>query len=204
MQTELDFNQVNQSQIVAGVDEVGRGPLVGCVVAAAVILDPNQPIVGLRDSKKLSEKKRIAFEAEIKQKALAWHVAVATPEEIDEINILQASLLAMKRAVEGLKIKPELALVDGNKLPKLDMPAEAIIKGDDLIPAISAASILAKEHRDREMKALAVKHPEYQFEKHKGYPTALHLAKIDEYGIIAEHRKSFKPVKKIIERDQNV
>ena len=204
MQTEIDFIQLCQTQRVAGVDEVGRGPLVGSVVAAAVILDPNRPILGLRDSKKLSEKKRIAFEAEIKQHALALCVAVATAEEIDEINILQASLLAMKRAVEGLSIQPELALIDGNKIPKLSIPAQAIIKGDDLIPAISAASILAKEYRDREMKFLAELYPEYQFDKHKGYPTALHLEKLNQFGIIAEHRKSYKPVKKILEREQNV
>lgn len=197
----IELIQLCQQKKVAGVDEVGRGPLVGCVVAAAVILDPSKPIIGLRDSKKLSEKKRIAFEAEIKQKALAWHVAVATPAEIDEINILQASLLAMKRAVEGLNIQPELALVDGNKLPQLIIPAQSIVKGDDIIPAISAASILAKEYRDREMKTLALAHPNYHFEKHKGYPTALHLEKLNQYGAIEQHRKSFKPVKRIIERD---
>lgn len=199
MQIDFDFENQQHIQCIAGVDEVGRGPLVGCVVAAAVILDPKQPITGLRDSKKLSAKKRAAFEIEIKQKSLAWAVATATPAEIDEINILQASFLAMKRAIEALTIVPDLALVDGNKIPQVSMPAKAIVKGDDLIPAISAASILAKEYRDREMFALAEQYPHYLFEKHKGYPTAQHLALIAEHGIIDQYRKSFKPVKKIIE-----
>ncbi|MCU4675730.1 ribonuclease HII [Catenovulum sp. 2E275] len=199
MQIDFDFEAEQKTRIIAGVDEVGRGPLVGCVVAAAVILDPNNPIIGLRDSKKLSEKKRAAFEIEIKQKALAWAIGTATPLEIDQINILQASFLAMKRAIEGLKITPQLALIDGNKVPQVSIPCQAIIKGDDLIPAISAASILAKEYRDREMFALAEQFPQYGFEKHKGYPTAAHLALLAEHGVISAYRKSFKPVKKLLE-----
>mgnify|MGYP000406885820 CR=1 FL=1 len=199
MQIDFDFNREQYVQIIAGVDEVGRGPLVGSVVAAAVILDPDNPITGLRDSKKLSEKKRAAFEIEIKEKSLAWAIGTASPEEIDEINILQASFLAMKRAIEGLSIEPELALIDGNKVPQVAIPCKAIIKGDDLIPAISAASILAKEHRDREMLTLAAQFPQYGFEKHKGYPTPAHLALLAEHGVIAAYRKSFKPVKKLLE-----
>ncbi|EWH11305.1 ribonuclease HII [Catenovulum agarivorans DS-2] len=200
MQVEFDFSASQNYQLVAGVDEVGRGPLVGNVVAAAVILDPSKPIEGLRDSKKLSEKKRILLEAEIKQKALCWCVAVASPEEIDQINILQASFLAMKRAVEGLTLQPEFCYVDGNKLPELTMPAEAIVKGDDRVPAISAASILAKQARDQEMYDLAKLYPDYQFNKHKGYPTAAHLDIIQKLGVLPQYRKSFKPVQRILEQ----
>ncbi len=185
-------------QFIAGVDEVGRGPLVGNVVTAAVILDPTNPIEGLKDSKKLSEKKRDALAEEIKQKALAWSIGYATPEEIDELNILHATMLAMQRAVQGLKITPEFVFVDGNRVPELPMPAQAVVKGDDRVSEISAASILAKVARDAEMYALDEKHPEYGFAKHKGYPTKLHFEKLAEYGILPEHRKSFGPVKKYV------
>lgn len=186
-------------QFIAGVDEVGRGPLVGNVVTAAVILDPTNPIAGLKDSKKLSEKKRDALAEEIKQKALAWSIGYATPEEIDELNILHATMLAMQRAVQGLKITPEFVFVDGNRVPELPMPSQAVVKGDDRVSEISAASILAKVARDAEMYALDEKHPEYGFAKHKGYPTKLHFEKLAEYGILPEHRKSFGPVKKYVE-----
>lgn len=185
-------------QYIAGVDEVGRGPLVGNVVTAAVILDPKNPIEGLKDSKKLSEKKRDALAEEIKQKALAWSIGYATPEEIDELNILHATMLAMQRAVQGLKITPDFVFVDGNRVPELAMPAQAVVKGDDRVSEISAASILAKVVRDAEMYALDEKHPEYGFAKHKGYPTKLHFEKLAEYGILPEHRKSFGPVKKYV------
>lgn len=185
-------------QFIAGVDEVGRGPLVGNVVTAAVILDPTNPIEGLKDSKKLSEKKRDALAEEIKQKALAWSIGYATPEEIDELNILHATMLAMQRAVQGLKITPEFVFVDGNRIPELPMPAQAVVKGDDRVSEISAASILAKVARDAEMYALDEKHPEYGFAKHKGYPTKLHFEKLAEYGILPEHRKSFGPIKKYV------
>lgn len=180
--------------LIAGVDEVGRGPLVGPVVAAAVVLDVNKPILGLRDSKKLSVKKRAEFEVIIKRDALCYCVAQASAEEIDQINILQASFLAMKRAIAGLSITPEQVLVDGNKTLDIDIPNEAIVKGDDLIPAISAASILAKEHRDKLMADYATEYPEFGFEKHKGYPTKLHMEKLAELGVTPEHRRSFKPV----------
>ncbi|AWB68138.1 ribonuclease HII [Saccharobesus litoralis] len=200
MQNDLFSELAKDAQLVAGVDEVGRGPLVGSVVAAAVILDPEQPIEGLRDSKKLSDKKRAILEVEIKQKALAWAVAEATASEIDDINILQASFLAMRRAIEGLTTQPELVMVDGNKpVTGITMPCEAIVKGDDLIPAISAASILAKEFRDRQMLELAKQYPDYEFNKHKGYPTKLHMEKLQALGPIEQHRKSFKPVIRALE-----
>ena len=188
--------------IIAGVDEVGRGPLAGAVVAAAVILDPNQPIVGLKDSKQLSEKKRDALALEIKQKALAWSIGRAEVAEIDQINILQASLLAMRRAVEGLAIQPQWVQVDGNRCPSLseDMQCEAIIKGDSKIAAISAASIIAKVARDAELVALDQKYPQYQFAKHKGDGTALHLALLQVYGASPVHRRSFAPVKKALQQ----
>ena len=186
--------------LIAGVDEVGRGPLIGAVVTAAVILDPQQPIIGLADSKKLSEKKRLLLAEEIKQKALAWASGRAEAEEIDQLNILQASLLAMQRAVEALTIQPQLVLVDGNKLPKLAIPAQAIVKGDSLVAEISAASILAKVARDQEMALLDQQYPHYGFAQHKGYPTALHLEKLNEYGVLPQHRRSFAPVRKLIEK----
>lgn len=181
--------------LIAGVDEAGRGPLVGNVVAAAVILDPENPIGGLADSKKLSEKKRERLFDEIQLKAKAFCIALATPAEIDEINILHASMLAMQRAVEGLKIQPNHVLVDGNRLPKWSYSAEAIVKGDAKEPAIGAASILAKVARDREMVALNNLHPGYGFAKHKGYPTKAHMEALAALGPLPEHRRSFGPVK---------
>lgn len=187
-------------KLVAGVDEVGRGPLAGDVVAAAVILDPDNPIDGLNDSKKLSEKKREWLAIEIRSKALAWSIARASVAEIDEINILQASLLAMKRAVESLSIQPAHVLVDGNKLPKWHYSAEAIVQGDSSVPAISAASILAKVQRDHEMIELDKQYPGYGLAEHKGYPTAKHLAAIETLGVVDIYRRSFGPVRKILER----
>lgn len=184
--------------LIAGVDEVGRGPLVGAVVTAAVILDPARPIVGLADSKKLSEKKRLALFDEIKEKALAWSLGRAEPHEIDELNILHATMLAMQRAVAGLPITPEFALIDGNRCPALPMPAQAVVKGDSKVAEISAASILAKVTRDREMAELDAQYPQYGFAKHKGYPTADHLRLLAEHGAIAEHRRSFAPVKRAL------
>ncbi|USH03081.1 ribonuclease HII [Grimontia kaedaensis] len=184
------------ASLIAGVDEVGRGPLVGAVVTAAVILDPNKPIVGLTDSKKLTDKKRAVLFEEIKEKALAWSLGRAEPEEIDDINILSATMLAMERAVAGLNIKPDFVLIDGNRVPKgLNIPAEAVVKGDLRVAEISAASILAKVVRDREMEELDVQYPQYGFAKHKGYPTKAHFEALAEHGAIPEHRKSFKPVK---------
>ncbi|PMJ94779.1 ribonuclease HII [Vibrio sp. 10N.261.55.A7] len=183
---------------VAGVDEVGRGPLVGDVVTAAVILDPHNPIEGLNDSKKLSEKKRLALFPEIKEKALAWSVGRCSPKEIDEINILQATMVAMQRAIAGLSLQPDLALIDGNKTPKLDMDSLAVVKGDLRVAEISAASIIAKVVRDQEMEELDKRHPQFCFAKHKGYPTKAHFAAIEQFGVIDEHRKSFKPVKKVL------
>ncbi len=186
--------------LVAGADEAGRGPLAGDVVAAAVILNPENPVVGLNDSKKLSEKKREALFEEIRNKALAYSVARASVAEIDEINILHASMLAMKRAIDSLPIAAEHALIDGNRIPKkLPCPAEAVVKGDARHAAIAAASILAKVTRDREIVALDEQYPKYGFAKHKGYPTALHLAAIQEHGVCDIHRRSFGPVKRIIE-----
>lgn len=187
------------AKLVAGVDEVGRGPLIGSVVAAACILPEEFNLPGLTDSKKLSETKRANLATAIKQQALAWSIAEASPKEIDDINILQASLLAMKRAVESLSKQPELVLVDGNKLPDWRFNARAIVGGDGIEPAISAASILAKVYRDEDMVALSKKHPEYGFEKHKGYPTKQHMLALEAFGILPDHRTSFAPVKRIIE-----
>ncbi|MCL1067115.1 ribonuclease HII [Shewanella olleyana] len=180
--------------VVAGVDEVGRGPLVGDVVTAAVILDPNNPITGLNDSKKLTEKRREALYVEIMDKALAISVGRATPIEIDEINILHATMLAMQRAVSGLSILPERVLVDGNRSPDFGIQSHAIVKGDGLVAAISAASIIAKVTRDREMAELDSRYPQYGFAKHKGYPTKAHFEALEAHGVLDEHRKSFKPV----------
>lgn len=186
--------------LLAGADEAGRGPLAGDVVAAAVILDPDNPILGLDDSKKLSEKKRDALFDEIKEKALAYAIARGTVEEIDTINILHASMLAMKRAIDDLSVSAEHALIDGNRIPtKLPCPAEAVVKGDARHPAIAAASILAKVTRDREMVALDAEYPEYGFAKHKGYPTKQHMEAIEKYGVTKHHRKSFGPVQKNLE-----
>lgn len=188
-------------QLIAGVDEVGRGPLVGAVVTAAVILDPNKPIAGLTDSKKLSEKKRLALELEIKEKALGWALGRAEPSEIDELNILNATMLAMTRAVGALAVRPEFVLIDGNRIPKqLTIPAQAVVKGDSLVAEISAASILAKVARDREMALLDQQFPEYGFAQHKGYPTKLHFEMLEKFGATEFHRKSFAPVKAIIDK----
>lgn len=189
---------VYQGALLAGVDEVGRGPLVGDVVTAAVILDPSKPIKGLTDSKKISEKKREALFIEIQEKALCWAMGRATPQEIDAMNILQASLLAMHRAVAALKIQPEFVLVDGNRLPQWSYPSEAVVKGDSRVAAISAASILAKVQRDREMALLDEQYPDYGFADHKGYPTAKHLAALQRHGATALHRRSYAPVARII------
>lgn len=191
-------------KVIAGTDEAGRGPLVGSVVAAAVILDPNNPIEGLNDSKKLTEKKREKLFVEIQEKALAWAIAESSAKEIDELNILQASLLAMRRAVEKLHIQPDHVLVDGNKEPKgLLMSCEAIVGGDALHAEISAASILAKVTRDHDMVELDQKYPQYGFAKHKGYPTKAHFEAIAQYGVIDEHRRSFGPVRKVLEAMNN-
>ena len=195
----VDMNDKNLNlaryQFIAGVDEAGRGPLVGAVVAAAVILDPLRPIHGLMDSKKLSEIKRQQLYPEITDKALAWAIASASAAEIDDINILQASLLAMKRAVESLSIAPQLALVDGNQCPRLYCEVVAIVRGDSKIEAISAASILAKVERDRQMVELDKLYPQFGFARHKGYPTAAHRALLRQYGPCPEHRRSFAPVR---------
>jgi len=199
---------------IAGVDEVGRGPLVGDVVTAAVILDPDNPIEGLMDSKKLSEKKRALLSIEIKEKATAWSIGRATPEEIDTLNILHATMLAMQRAVAGLSVEPDFVLVDGNRCPSFltkdvgiensesqqcaKIPSQAVVKGDARVAEISAASIIAKVARDDEMIALDKLHPEYGFAKHKGYPTKLHLEKIIEHGVLDCYRQSFKPVAKVL------
>ena len=180
--------------LVAGVDEAGRGPLAGPVVAAAVILDDLKPIKGLADSKTITALRRERLFDEIRAKALCCSIAVASVEEIEELNILQATLLAMRRAVEGLRLKPHKVLVDGNRLPVLDMLAEAIVKGDALVPAISAASILAKVHRDRWCAEIDLQYPQYGFAKHKGYGTAAHLAALTAHGACPQHRKTFRPV----------
>lgn len=181
--------------LVAGVDEAGRGPLAGPVVAAAVILDDQQPIKGLNDSKKLTPATRERLFDEIRAKALCLCIAEATVEEIDQINILQATMLAMKRAVEGLRLKPAQVLVDGNRLPVLKVPAEAIVQGDAKVTAIAAASILAKVHRDRLCQQLHERYPHYGFDGHKGYGTAAHLAALAAHGACPEHRRSFAPVR---------
>ena len=180
--------------LVCGIDEAGRGPLAGPVVAAAVILDPARPIAGLNDSKKLSEKKRDALAGLIRENALAWCVAEATVEEIDRFNILHATMLAMQRAVAGLSVRPEGALVDGNRCPHLDVPCEAVVKGDGKIASIAAASILAKTVRDAGMLALHAAYPQYGFDRHMGYPTAAHFAALEAHGASPVHRTSFAPV----------
>jgi len=188
---------------IAGVDEVGRGPLVGDVVTAAVILDPENPIEGLMDSKKLSEKKRQLLFIEIKEKAISWAIGRASPEEIDTLNILHATMLAMQRAVQDLSVTPDYVLVDGNRCPVFmsingNIDCQSVVKGDDRVAEISAASILAKVARDEEMYALDELHPEYGFAKHKGYPTKAHLEKIVEHGVLDCYRASFKPVAQVI------
>ena len=181
--------------LVAGVDEAGRGPLAGPVVAAAVILDELAPIKGLRDSKTLGARTRERLFDEIRAKALCCSIAQASVEEIDALNILQATLLAMRRAVQGLRLRPHEVLVDGNRLPQLPMPAQAIVQGDAKVQAIAAASILAKVQRDRLCLALHEQHPQYGFDGHKGYPTPAHLAALREHGACAQHRRSFAPVR---------
>lgn len=188
-------------ELICGVDEAGRGPLAGPVFAAAVILDPDRPISGLRDSKKLNEARRDALAEQIKANALAWSIAQCSEIEIDQLNILQASMLAMRRAVEGLKIVPTLALIDGNRCPVMAIRSEAIIKGDDTVPAISAASILAKTARDAALRDLHKQYPEYGFDQHKGYPTELHLACLQRHGVSPVHRKSYAPVRALLGLD---
>ncbi|WP_081298385.1 ribonuclease HII [Gilliamella apicola] len=192
----LEFTYPNAT-LIAGVDEVGRGPLCGDVVTAAVILDPNKPITGLTDSKKLTEKKREQLFDIIKQEALAWFIARASVEEIDQLNILHATMLAMQRAVAGLPIKPNFVLVDGNRCPNFGIQTQAVIKGDLLVAEISAASILAKVTRDREMVELDKLYPQYGLAQHKGYPTKAHLAAIEKHGINHLYRKSFAPIKNL-------
>ncbi|UVO19664.1 ribonuclease HII [Stutzerimonas stutzeri] len=198
MQLGLDFDLVQE--LVAGVDEVGRGPLCGPVVTAAVILDPARPIQGLNDSKKLSEARREALFDEIQEKALAWCIARAEVEEIDRLNILHATMLAMQRAVEGLSVVPRLALIDGNRCPVLAVPSAAVVQGDASVPAIAAASILAKVSRDREMQALDLVYPGYGLAGHKGYPTPAHLQALESLGPTPIHRRSFAPVRVLLER----
>lgn len=197
MQLGLDFSLVEE--LVAGVDEVGRGPLCGPVVTAAVILDPLRPILGLNDSKKLTEARREKLFDEIRDKALAWCIGRAEVEEIDRLNILQATFLAMQRAVEGLHIQPRLALIDGNRCPKLAVPSAPVIQGDAKVPAIAAASILAKVSRDREMAALELVYPGYGLAGHKGYPTPAHLEALRRLGPTPIHRRSFAPVRALLD-----
>ena len=186
------------SKMIAGVDEVGRGPLIGSVVAAACILPENFQLNGLTDSKKVSEKKRNLLDQGIREQALAWCIAEASAAEVDELNVLQASLLAMKRAVDGLRLEPEFVLVDGNKLPDWHYSSKAIVGGDGVEPVISAASILAKVYRDQQMLSLGEQYPNYGFERHKGYPTKQHIEAIKEFGVLEEHRRTFGPVRKFL------
>ena len=192
---------------VCGVDEAGRGPLVGAVVAGAVVLDPNNPIEGLKDSKKLTAVRREYLYEQIMEKAKAWGVGEASPAEIDEVNILQATMLAMRRALEDLTTRlgtwPDKALIDGNRCPELSIAAEAIVKGDAKEPAISAASIVAKVTRDHQMQILHERHPEYGFAQHMGYPTEAHFAALKQYGACDQHRRSFSPVRKVLENQNH-
>ena len=185
-------------ELICGVDEAGRGPLAGAVYAAAVILDPAKPIDGLRDSKKLTELRRETLAEEIRGNALAWSIAYCTEAEIDELNILQASMLAMRRAVEGLTVTPTLALIDGNRCPVMTVRSEAIVQGDDKVAAISAASILAKTARDASLRLLHEQYPQYAFDQHKGYPTSLHLERLRVHGVSPVHRKSYAPVRELL------
>jgi ribonuclease HII len=195
------MDEIPIAKLVAGIDEAGRGPLAGSVVAAAVILDATRPIAGLTDSKKLSPARRAVLEREIKQKALAWTVAEASHTEVDDLNILEASLLAMKRALQGLGIRPEQVLIDGNRLPRVaGFDMLAIVKGDLTEACISAASILAKEHRDRQMLELDRLYPEYGFARHKGYPTAMHRERLRQHGVSPVHRRSFGPVRELLQQ----
>jgi ribonuclease HII len=184
--------------LICGVDEAGRGPLAGPVYAAAVILNPERPIEGLRDSKKLTAARREALAVTIRRDALAWSVAHCTAAEIDELNILQATMLAMRRAIEGLSVQPELALIDGNRCPVCTIRTEAIVKGDDKVTEISAASILAKTARDAALMTMHALYPQYAFDQHKGYPTALHLERLRLHGVTPEHRRSYAPVRAVM------
>lgn len=186
------------NQHICGVDEAGRGPLAGAVFAAAVILNPKRPIKGLRDSKKLSEASRNDLAIQIKEHATSWSIAYASEQEIDQLNILQATMLAMQRAVHGLSVKPHLALIDGNRSPILAMASQAIIGGDDKVEAISAASILAKTARDAALMELHTQYPQYGFDRHKGYPTEMHLARLHEHGVSPVHRKTYAPVRELL------
>ncbi len=199
-QSDLFAQDIQDFQHCAGVDEAGRGPLAGDVYAAAVILDPARPISGLADSKVLSEAKRDALALEIKERALSWYVASASVEEIDQLNILQATMLAMQRAVKGLLVRPELVWIDGNRAPVLNCLVKTIVKGDSLVPAISAASILAKTARDETLLSLHERYPQYAFDQHKGYGTALHMARLREYGPCPAHRRSFAPVRVLLDQ----
>jgi ribonuclease HII len=194
------FDDVNE--LICGVDEAGRGPLAGPVFAAAVILNPAKPIEGLRDSKKLTEAKRDMLAMQIKSDALSWSIAQCSEAEIDSLNILQATMLAMRRAIEGLHIAPTLALIDGNRCPIMSIRAEAIVKGDDKVPAISAASILAKTARDAALLILHQQYPHYAFDQHKGYPTALHMERLQLHGVSPVHRRSYAPVRALLSPDE--
>jgi ribonuclease HII len=198
MQASFDFS--TDTLLIAGVDEVGRGPLAGPVVTAAVILDPDRPIEGLADSKAVSEKKRERLFDEIREKALAWAIGRCEVEEIDELNILQATMVAMQRAVAGLSPQPEHALIDGNRCPQLPCSSEAVVKGDSKVAAISAASILAKVTRDREMVELDRQYPGYGLAGHKGYPTKVHMEALRTLGVTPIHRRSFGPVARLLEQ----
>ena len=196
------INVAYSSLLIAGVDEAGRGPLAGDVYAAAVVLDEKKPILGLTDSKKLSARQRDTFARQIREQAIAWFVARADVSEIDQLNILQATMLAMQRAVQGLAVVPDQVLVDGNRVPTLPMPSKAIVKGDLTEPAISAASILAKTARDASLAELHAQYPDYGFDQHKGYGTALHLARLREHGPCPAHRQSFAPVRRCLANKQ--
>ncbi len=201
LQAPFAWEEAVREDQICGVDEAGRGPLAGPVFAAAVLLDPRRPITGLRDSKKLSARQRDSLAVEIRAHALAWSVSSASVEEIDRINILQASLLAMRRAVEALSITPRLALIDGNRCPHMTLPAQAVVRGDATVAQISAASILAKTERDAFMLTLHEQHPLYAFDRHMGYPTALHLERLREHGPSPVHRRSFAPVRVLLGED---
>ncbi len=191
-------NKVKKVSMICGTDEAGRGPIAGPVVAAAVILDPENPVEGLNDSKKLSEKKREKLSLEIKEKALYWAIAQSDPDEIEAINILWASMKAMQRAIEALPVKPDMVLVDGNRVPELNVPAKAIVGGDASEQCIAAASILAKVERDRQMLKWHELYPQYEFDKHKAYGTPKHLELLEKYGPCPIHRKGFNPVKRVL------
>ncbi len=201
MSTLPDFVLPDHTHLIAGVDEVGRGPLAGPVIAAAVILDPQRPIEGLADSKKLSEKRRETLSKIIQEEALCWSISRAEVEEIDRLNILHASLLAMRRAVMSLSLQPELALIDGNRCPQLPCSAEAVIKGDSRVAAISAASIIAKVARDREMQEMDREYPGYGLARHKGYPSKQHMEALQLLGASPIHRRSYAPVRKVLGLD---